>query len=161
LHRSVWGLRSRAEEHFNLTNALLTSGRQITGTGGMRIEIETAGEAAALSEVAEENLLRIGQEAITNAVKHSGARAVKINLEFNPRKVILQVKDDGQGFAPETCAGPKDGHFGLLGIRERTERLGGQVWIVSAPGQGASVRVEIPAGAPNGQPTLPTPLEVA
>jgi signal transduction histidine kinase len=70
----------------------------------------------------------------------------------------LQVKDDGKGFAPETCAGPKDGHFGLLGIRERTERLGGQVWIVSAPGQGASVRVEISTDSPNGQPSLATPV---
>ncbi|MDR3460015.1 MAG: histidine kinase [Verrucomicrobiae bacterium] len=149
LHRSVWGLRSRAEESFNLSNALLTSGRQITDDTAMRIEVETTGATESLSEIAEENLLRIGQEAITNAVKHSGAQNVKIRLELNPRKVVLLIKDDGRGFVPETCAGPKDGHFGLLGIRERTERLGGLVWITSAPGAGTSIRVEIPLHAPN------------
>ena len=61
LRRSVWGLRSRAEEEFNLTNALITSGRQITGDTGIRIEIETVGEASPLSDIVEENLLRIGQ----------------------------------------------------------------------------------------------------
>ena len=92
---------------------------------------------------------------MTNAVKHSGAQTVKIRLELNPGRVVLQIKDDGKGFVPETCAGPKDGHFGLLGIRERTERLGGQVWIASAPGNGTSIRVEIPLHSPDGQPSQP------
>lgn len=161
LHRSVWGLRSRAEEHFNLSNALLTSGRQLTDDTAMRIEVETAGATDSLSEIAEENLLRIGQEAITNAVKHSGAQTVKIRLELNPRTVILHIKDDGKGFVPETCAGPKDGHFGLLGIRERTERLGGQVWIASTPGSGTSIRVEIPLHAPNGHQPRPVANELS
>jgi signal transduction histidine kinase len=154
LHRSVWGLRGRAEEQFNLSNALLTSSRQITGDTGIRIEVQTVGEVNALSEIIEENLLRIGQEAVTNAVKHSAARKVKIELQFTPHKIVLQIHDDGKGFNPEACAGPKDGHFGLLGIRERTERLGGQIQITSAPGTGTSVRVEIPAGSPNGQEPL-------
>jgi len=161
LHRSVWGLRSRAEEHFNLSNALLTSGRQLTDDTAMRIEVETTGATDSLSEIAEENLLRIGQEAITNAVKHSGAQTVKIRLELNRRKIILQIKDDGKGFMPENCAGPKDGHFGLLGIRERTERLGGQVWIASTPGNGTSIRVEIPLEASNGQQTATKTAELS
>ncbi|MGH7950773.1 MAG: histidine kinase [Limisphaerales bacterium] len=160
VRQSVWGLRTRAEEHFNLTNALITSGRQITDDTGIRLEIETVGEADGLSEIAEENLLRIGQEAITNVVKHSGANAVKIKLEFNPQKVVLQIKDDGRGFATKTCVGPKDGHFGLLGIQERTERLGGQVQITSAPGTGTAVRVEIPIHSPNGDQPLQSPVEV-
>ena len=159
LRRSVWGLRSRAEEQFNLTNALITSGRQITNDTGIRIEVETVGEANPLSEIIEENLLRIGQEAITNVVKHSGAVRVKIELQFSPQKVVLQVRDDGKGFDPEACAGPKDGHFGLLGIREKTERLGGQVLIASTPDRGTSVRVEIPTNESNGDQPLPPPTE--
>jgi len=159
LRRSVWGLRSRAEEEFNLTNALVTSARQITGETGMRVEVQTAGEAHPLSEIVEENLLRIGQEAITNAVKHSGAALVKIELHFSPQKVVLQIRDHGKGFDPEACAGPKDGHFGLLGIRERIERLGGQVLITSAPDRGTTVRVEIPISPENGDQPLPAPVE--
>jgi len=144
VRRSVWGLRSRATEQFNLTNALITNSRQITDGASMRVEIKTSGEAVALSEVAEENLLRIGQEAITNAVKHSGATLTTINLEFDSSKVILQITDNGKGFVPETCVGPKDGHFGLLGIHERTERLGGKLLITSAPENGTTIHVEIP-----------------
>ncbi len=163
LHRSVWGLRSRADEEFNFTNALITSVRQITGDTGVRLETETVGEAGPLSEIIEENLLRIGQEAVTNAVKHAGASAVKIELHFTPQQVILQIHDDGKGFDPETCTGPKDGHFGLLGIKERTERMGGQVQITSAPHSGTTIRVEIPAqpqngnGAHHGDRTMATP----
>jgi signal transduction histidine kinase len=77
-------------------------------------------------------------------VKHSGARTVKVELQFSPETVVLEIKDDGRGFVPEACDGPKDGHFGLLGIRERAERLTGHVSITSAPGAGTDVRVEIP-----------------
>jgi signal transduction histidine kinase len=159
LRRSVWGLRSRAEEKFNLANALLTSGREITGDTGINIEVATDGEVNPLSEIVEENLLRIGQEVVTNVVKHSDAVLVKIELQYSPQNIVLQIKDDGKGFDPQACAGPKDGHFGLLGIRERTERLGGQVLITSAPGKGASVRVEIPTDSSNADWPLPTSIE--
>jgi len=155
LHRSVWGLRSRAEEEFNLTNALITSVRQITEDTGVRVETETTGEPTPLSEVIEENLLRIGQEAVTNTVKHAAASAIKIELHFTPQQVVLQIHDDGKGFDPETCTGPKDGHFGLLGIKERTERMGGQVSITSAPFSGTTIRVEILTPPQNGEAPLP------
>jgi signal transduction histidine kinase len=137
-------LRTRAEEQFNLLNALTLSSRQIANGAGIAIQVETDGETQPLSEIIEENLLRIGQEAVTNAVKHSGASAVKIALHYQSQKVVLHVHDNGKGFVTETCAGPKDGHFGLLGIRERTERLAGFVTITSSPGNGTSVHVEIP-----------------
>ena len=76
-----------------------------------------------MPEVVEENLLRIGQEAITNVVKHSGASQAEIKLEFGARTVVLEIKDDGKGFMPENCVGPNDGHFGLLGISERSSVL--------------------------------------
>jgi signal transduction histidine kinase len=154
VRHSVWGLRSRADEQFNLVNAITMNSRQIANGTDMRIQVETLGEAQSLSEIVEENLLRIGQEAVTNVVKHSGAKAVKIELHFSPQKVVLQIWDDGNGFVPEACSGPKDGHFGLLGIRERAERLGGLVFITSSPGAGASVRIEIPTGPANGELSL-------
>jgi signal transduction histidine kinase len=144
VRHSVWGLRSRAGEKFDLVGALNISTRQIANDAGIQIQIETSGEVKPLSEVYEENLLRIGQEAITNTVKHSGAKSVKIELQFSPQKTVLQITDDGKGFDPETCEGPNEGHFGLLGIRERAERMGGEATINSTPGKGACVRVEIP-----------------
>lgn len=159
VRHSVWGLRSRADEQFNLVNAITMNSRQIANGTDILIRVETLGETQSLSEIIEENLLRIGQEAITNVVKHSGAKVVKIELHFSPQKVVLQILDDGNGFVPEGCAGPKDGHFGLLGIRERTERLGGQIWITSAPSTGTSLRVEIPINSSNGDQSSPPVVE--
>jgi signal transduction histidine kinase len=144
VRHSVWGLRSRAAEKFNLVNALSVTGRQIANGAGIQVEVETSGEIHPLSETFEENLLRIGQEAVTNAVKHSGANTVKIALEFTSQRVVLQIKDDGRGFDPDHCIGPDEGHFGLLGIRERAERMGGSANISSTPGSGACIHVEIP-----------------
>jgi signal transduction histidine kinase len=154
LHRSVWDLRSRAEEEFNLTSALLTSVRQMTDDTGIRIEVETLGKTGSLSEIIEENLLRIGQEAMTNVVKHADAQMVKFLFQFSPQMVVLQIEDNGKGFDVETCAGPKDGHFGLLGIRERAERLGGRVRITSVSGNGTTIRVQIPCRSTNGNEHL-------
>lgn len=145
VRHSVWGLRSRANEQFNLVNAIAVNSRQAANGAGLEIDVETSGEIQTLSEVVEENLLRISQEAVTNIVKHSGATRMKIQLQFSPQSVVLRITDNGKGFAQENCAGPKDGHFGLLGISERTERMGGRVEIVSSTG-GTSVTVEIPAG---------------
>jgi signal transduction histidine kinase len=144
VRHSVWGLRSRAAEEFNLVNALSVAGQQIANQAGMQIQLETSGEIQSLPETFEENLLRIGQEAVTNAVKHSGAGTVKIELQFTPQRVVLQIQDDGKGFDPDHCIGPDEGHFGLLGIRERAERMGGAADINSTPGAGTRIRVDVP-----------------
>ncbi len=96
----------------------------------------------------EETLLRIAQESVTNTVKHSGATFVKIVMAFSPENVVLEIKDNGKGFTPQNCAGPEEGHFGLLGMAERAKRLGGQISVTSAVGAGATVHVEIPIMRP-------------
>jgi signal transduction histidine kinase len=158
VRRSVWDLRCRALEQFDLPGALLRSARQFTYGTGMEVEVQTKGQTRPLPEVLEENLLRIGQEALTNVIKHSSANLVKIELEFGPEGVALQIKDDGQGFTPENSVGARDGHFGLLGMSERAKRLGGQVLITSAPGMGTVVRVAIPLVTPQ-EFQLPRPAE--
>ena len=145
LRRSVWDLRCRALEQFDLAGALQSSSRQITQGTNIQVEFETKGNVRTLPEFVEENLLRISQEALTNVIKHANASLVKIELEFGPQTVILQTTDNGQGFTPENCFGSRDGHFGLVGMSERAKRLGGQLHITSAPGAGTIVRVEIPS----------------
>jgi len=145
LRRSIWDLRTRELEQFDLPTALLISGNQIVDGANIRIEIQTEGETRPLPEIVEENILRIGQEAMTNAVKHSGASRLVLQLAFRGEKVLLTVNDNGSGFTPETCAGPNEGHFGLLGMSERVKRLAGKISIISGPGKGTTIRVEIPA----------------
>lgn len=144
LRRSIWDLRSRELEEFNLSSALMASAHQLGDGAGIRVNVETTGRVRPLPEVVEENLLRIGQEALTNTVKHSGATLAEIKLEFGAQTVVLEIKDNGKGFTPENCAGPNDGHFGLLGMKERAKRFGGQLLLTSAPEKGTAIHVEIP-----------------
>jgi signal transduction histidine kinase len=146
LRRSVWDLRQRELEQFDLPGALLGSARQITQTSGIKAALQTKGTPQPLPEVVEENLLRIAQEALTNVIKHARATQVSIELEFEPQQVTMQVQDNGIGFDSNTCAGPGNGHFGLLGMSERAKRIGGRFLAASEPGKGTTVRVEIPIG---------------
>src|ERR1017187_8772673 len=144
VRRTVWNLRCRALEGFDLPAALMTRCKQITEGSNVRFEMKAKGRVRPLPEILEENLLRIAQESLSNAVKHSGATLTEIELDYGPQNIVLQVKDNGNGFAVDNCVGPRDGHFGLLGISERTKRLQGEVSFSSAPDAGTIVRVQIP-----------------
>ena len=106
------------------------------------IQVHTEGEPRRLPGLTEHELLRIAQEATTNAVKHGQAQHIEIALAFAPEEVRLRVTDDGHGFDVER-EGTKTGHFGLIGIRERVQMLGGTLRIESAPGTGTAVVVDL------------------
>src|SRR5581483_10007398 len=136
-----------------VARALLHTSQQIAQGTPLRVEVETDGETRPLPEVVEENLLRIGQEAVTNVVKHSGATLATIRLGFAPENVTLAVKDNGSGLQPEKLAANGANHFGLVGMAERSKRLGGRFSVMSAPGEGTTVMVSVPLDA--SQPTGP------
>jgi len=159
LRRTIWDLRSREQEQFDLCKALSIGVNQIIENAGMRVEIETTGSVRPLPEVVEDTLLRISQEAVTNTVKHSGADSVNIDLNFSDRYIVLEIKDNGSGFTPENCAGPNDGHFGILGMSERAKRVDGRVSIVSRPSQGTVVRVELPIAPASLPKTINEPAD--
>ena len=92
----------------------------------------------------EENLLRVAQESLTNIIKHSKAAQATITVDYGPKNVILTIEDNGAGFVMDQQAGPRQGHFGLLGITERANRLRGKVSITSQPGKGTTVQMIIP-----------------
>ncbi|WP_042202931.1 sensor histidine kinase [Paenibacillus camerounensis] len=101
-------------------------------------ELELQGE---LSEAIEHQLFLIIQESMANIVKHAGARVVSLSLREAPRQVVLSISDDGQGFEHVQH---KQGSYGLTTMRERAEKLGGQVEIISRKGAGTTIRVHIP-----------------
>jgi len=85
----------------------------------------------------------VAQEACANAVKHGGAGKIDITLDFTAAdRVRLIIADDGSGFDPAALA--PAGHFGLLGIRERVQKLGGELLLRSQPGAGATVEIIVP-----------------
>jgi signal transduction histidine kinase len=91
----------------------------------------------------EQHLLRIAQEAVTNALKHATATRIWIKLTTEGRKISLRIVDNGRGFEPKDVFSSL-GHFGLLGIRERAERLEGAMRLASRPGEGTEVEVTAP-----------------
>src|SRR5260370_39883998 len=100
--------------------------RMTTGTG-LRAEFALEGEPKTLPSLWGENLLRIGQEVLTNSLRHASASEFEVHLSFNRDHVRLTLRDNGRGFDP---AGKHDG-FGLLGIRERVEAMSDQMTIQS------------------------------
>jgi signal transduction histidine kinase len=88
---------------------------------------------------AEREFLRVAQEAIHNVKKHAGARHLLVQLEYGQEEISLEVRDDGRGFATEP--GPKPGHYGLTGMRERAAAIGGTLEVTSEPGVGTTVRL--------------------
>ena len=153
--RSVMDLRSQALESRDLTGALRDLARQMTLGTPVRAEVRVQGTPRPLDGSQEHHLLRIGLEALTNALKHSGAKRVDIEVAFRREATELVVHDDGSGFG-SGHDGP-GGQFGLLGIRERVDKLGGVLRIDSVPGEGTRLLVTVPV-RPDGPASSP-PLQ--
>ncbi|WP_260445882.1 MULTISPECIES: PAS domain-containing protein [unclassified Nostoc] len=139
--RSVSALRPRLLEEGNLESALHRIVAQMRATTDTALICETQGIAYFLSTEVENNLLRIGQEALTNAIKYAYAGEIRVELLYNEIQCILRVKDDGRGFGVGST--PLSGGFGLLGMSERAEYIGAQLLIQSQPGQGTEIIVTI------------------
>jgi signal transduction histidine kinase len=148
--RSVAGLRSSSGPVSGLSNAIAQAARQITDTGDVRLRLKLDQGPSALGAEAEYNLLRITQEAVTNSVKHSGARSIEIDLRSEPDAVYLSVKDDGSGLPAGNGSIVAPGHYGLTGMRERAAQIGAQLHLESQPGYGTTVRIVLPVKKPAG-----------
>ena len=107
------------------------------------IDLEVRGERR-LDPKDEKQLFRIVQEALNNALKHSDAETLEVELTMQNGRVVASIRDDGVGFDPE-AARRRSGRLGLTSMRERVEELGGELEIRSRPGEGTEVRVEVAA----------------
>jgi signal transduction histidine kinase len=141
--RSVMDLRSQALESRDLAEALTDLARQMTRGTRALADVKIDGSPQRLDASEEHHLLRIGLEALTNAVKHSDARRIDITLRFRSDATDLIVQDDGCGL--ENGPPASGGHFGLLGIRERVDKLGGLLDVSSKRGAGTRLSVRVPA----------------
>jgi signal transduction histidine kinase len=142
--RYVWDLRSPALENNDLPTALSETARRLTNETAIQAQVEVNGTFRPLPRLVEDNLLRIGQEAINNAVKHAEAQRIFVNLVFDARRVQLSVRDDGRGFDNQVADNGRAGHFGLIGMRERAEQIGGTLSIHSTEGSGTEIVADVP-----------------
>jgi signal transduction histidine kinase len=143
--RSVWDLRCHLLENGDLVAAMRQAvGPSVMGTQ-VKVEIHVEGQPRRLPVPTEMNLLRIGQEAVTNAIKHAHPQHIALNLRYDPETVRLRVTDDGCGFSADSVALSGNGHFGLLDMRERAQSLGCDLRVKSEPGSGTCIDVDVAA----------------
>ncbi|MEO8256302.1 MAG: two-component regulator propeller domain-containing protein [Acidobacteriota bacterium] len=142
--QSIWDLRSPVLETHDLHAALREFGKRATVGKTVRFAASITGTPRRCPAKVENQLLRIGQEAITNAVRHADARRIHLELKFDDRAVALRVSDDGRGFDCECPAADADRHYGLATMRERAEELGGQFTLDAATGRGTEVLAIVP-----------------
>jgi signal transduction histidine kinase len=140
MHRAVWDLRSGTLVERGLAAALEEALRQNAAHCTSALECEQHGPARRFPGVIEHHLLRIGQEAISNAVHHATPNTIRILLRYDDETVTMRVEDDGCGFDLEARS-QNTVRFGLLGMRERADRIGAKLSIQSAPGAGTTVEV--------------------
>jgi signal transduction histidine kinase len=138
--RSVMALRPRALENAPLVEAIQHMVRKLTNGTDIRAEVLVLGKPQSLPPRWDEELLRIAQEALTNTLKHANASQFEVKLAYEAKAMQMRIRDDGVGFDPGL---PNDG-FGLVGMRERAERMNGQLSLVSSPGHGTEIRVVLP-----------------
>ena len=144
--RSVQALRPKALDGNTLSAALRQAATRLNDDAKLSCQFRQRGKKIDLSGEIQNELFRIGQEALTNVVKHAQAKSVYITLESQTRKIILSIKDDGVGFA---TAKPKKQScgFGMGTMRERAQSIGGRLRVESRPGRGTTIRVEVPLSA--------------
>jgi signal transduction histidine kinase len=142
--RSVQALRPRALDASSLSGALDTLFAKMTAGTGLKSEFTVLGAPQSLPPDWEQNLFHIGQEIMTNALRHAQATRFTAKLMFLPGEVCLDLHDDGQGFDPSS----KSDGYGLLGIRERVEGMGGRLTVQSSPATGTAVRINLPSQEP-------------
>ena len=143
--RSIWELRSQEADSRDLAGRFSKLSRQVSEISGTDVQLRIHGTYRQLDLLLEDEVFRIGQEALTNAIRHSGAKRITIDLTFTSRKLKMTVADDGNGFVGEKESSGPDGHFGLQGMEERAEQIRGELTIQSSVGSGTTVSLEAPA----------------
>jgi signal transduction histidine kinase len=146
IQHSVWNLESPLLLNSNLGDALSKLAGFIN-SGSIKMHVVVPEQPISLEPAVQHHLLRIAQEAITNAVKHANARQIDVTLHAQPRSVLLTITDDGSGFDP-AIGSKAEGHFGLRGIRTRARSIRAELLVRSSPGAGATVQVDVPLNPP-------------
>ncbi len=142
--RSIWDLRSQSAENRDLAARISKIAQQVASPGQAKVKLHVRGAYRPLAPKVEDELLKIAQEAVTNAVRHADAEHIDIELAFEAKKMRMTIADDGQGFTHQPNSSGPDGHFGLRGMRERAEAIDADLQLQSSAGKGTTVSVETP-----------------
>ncbi len=140
--QSIWALRSQDNGENTLPVKLRRATEQANGNG-IEATFSLYGAYRPMLQGMEREFLRVGQEAIHNVKKHAGARHLVVQLEYGPAEIAMVVRDDGHGFEMNERVDSPPGHYGLTGMRERADAIGGTLEVTSDLGVGTTVRLQV------------------
>jgi len=139
--RALKSLRASPLDDLGLGGAISALAKDTAARANLTLDLSIAEKLPALSPDVEQAIYRVAQEAIINIVNHAQAKNIYVRLELNDDKVKLTVHDNGIGFNPEK--NNKSAHFGLTGIKERAQLIGGELVIQSQPGNGTTIQLTV------------------
>jgi signal transduction histidine kinase/streptogramin lyase len=140
---ALLSLRSSTTEKNDLAEAFRRAIDECSRASGTRVSFSVNGNSREMHPVVRDEIYRIGYEAIRNACAHSGADWSEVTLDY-AHDLTLRIKDNGRGIDSEIIEQGKEGHFGLRGMRERAERIGGKFTLVSSPASGTTITLVVP-----------------
>ena len=153
---AVQGLRSSAFETNDLANGIAAIAEELTSAASTvnspAIDVEVEGTPRNLNPIVRDEAYRIAGEALRNAFRHAQARRITVEIRYDKRNFHLTVSDDGKGIDDEAMSQQPAGHFGLHGMRERAEIVGGRLEVWSKRDTGTEVELSIPAAVAYGTP---------
>jgi signal transduction histidine kinase len=141
--KAIQGLRSSDWHTSNLVLALSRIQEELQ-TADIDFRIAVGGQQKQLPPEIQDEIYRIGREALVNAFRHSGAKNIELELEYSDSELRIRIRDNGCGIDPRVLEKGRDGHWGLAGMRERAMKIGGLVKILSSPTAGTEVQLSIP-----------------
>jgi signal transduction histidine kinase len=142
--QTVWNLRQQKPSEDMLGTALQRMAEQIGNESGVAIVCEMTGKPFQLNQMAMHELMMIAREAVYNAVLHGKPGKIEIKVSFARNDLTMGVRDNGSGFDPSIIRAPHGRHYGLLGIRERVQAVGGQFHLESKVGEGSYLLIQMP-----------------
>ena len=142
--KAVRGLRSWQEETGDLTQAFSRIPQELAMPPEVGYRVTVEGQPRPLHPLVRDEVYRIGHEALVNAFRHSGARTIEVELHYATDQLRILVCDDGCGIDPQVLRAGREGHWGLSGMRERAERIGAKLKVLSRPAGGTEVELSVP-----------------
>jgi signal transduction histidine kinase len=155
---AVRGLRSPEHRLDDLEQAFSRIRHELGIGGKMEFRVIGEGDKRPLNPAIRDDVYRIGREALVNAFRHSGAAHVEAGVQSTRTQLRVLVRDDGTGIDPEVLHTGREGHWGLPGMRERAERIGGHLTVWSRAGGGTEVELTVPGHIAFGSSASPDPL---
>jgi signal transduction histidine kinase len=141
---AIQGLRSSGSQSSDLAVALSRIQDELNIQTNIEFCVTVTGRQRPLAREIQDEIYRLGREALVNAFCHSGAKRIELALEYSDSELYVRIRDNGRGIDPQVLEKGRDGHWGLAGMQERSTRIGALLKILSSPAAGTEVQLSIP-----------------